>query len=136
VILWSCHNGANQRFEVNYQTTKPVAPVKHENFTPCKLFFIRSKFGNLAWYVTNESSYLLPTERYIKLRNPKNNDEEKFYYDAKTHSIKSFLYKDYIVTTKKQDSGPVVIVYGPHTMSHEKRYDVFTFENSKHIVDK
>jgi hypothetical protein len=24
IVMWSCHNGINQRFEVNYNTKKPM----------------------------------------------------------------------------------------------------------------
>jgi hypothetical protein len=137
VILWSCHKGANQRFEITYSVTKPPQPVKYENFSPCKLFFIRSKFGNLGLYVSRVSSFLLPAERYVQLRKPKNNDEEKFFYDAKTHTIRSFLYKNYVVALRNQESGPVLIVYGPETVHAEKnRHEVFTFTEGKYIVDK
>jgi len=41
VILWSCHNGANQRFEVTYSVTKPL--YKSTNLVAGKPFFIRSR---------------------------------------------------------------------------------------------
>lgn len=38
LVLWSCHNGINQRFEANYNTKKPL--YKSTNLKPNKLFMI------------------------------------------------------------------------------------------------
>jgi hypothetical protein len=73
----------------------------NNGWTGYKLFNIKSTMGGgRVLYVSNDGSILLPSERYIKLRKPKNNDEEKFYYDSKTKQIKSFLYPGYVITSR------------------------------------
>jgi len=66
VIMWNCHNGANQRFEVDYNIQKKL--VKSTNLQPNKPFFIQSRMsGGRVLYLAEK---LDKDQHQIKIRKP------------------------------------------------------------------
>lgn len=85
VILWSPHNGPNQRFEVSYSVTRPV--YKSTNLKPGQPFFIRSVMGgNRVLFFDNG---IAGNQYQIKLRTPKYDEREIWVFDPNTGHIRN-----------------------------------------------
>jgi len=86
VIVWSCHNGANQRFDVNYNTQKPM--FKSTGLKPGKPFFIRSRMADarvLFW-----DKQIGGDQFEMAIRKPQYTKHEMYVFDEKTGHVRNF----------------------------------------------
>jgi len=49
--------------------------------------------------------------REVRVKSPKGQDDELFYFDKDSNSIKSFLYKDLSVVGENDGAGPRLIAH-------------------------
>jgi hypothetical protein len=133
VVMYNCHNGWNQRWSIAYHQRRVSG--KTNGWIPDRLFTIRSKSGR-GLFVSNDGTQLLPSERYVKFGPYRTSDEYKFYYDAKTQQIRSFLYKGYVLTSRKQGTTQVLIAYGPGSTHAGRNPEIFQRLGKTHIIDK
>jgi hypothetical protein len=73
---------------------------------PGMLFRIRSNMaGRRVAYVSDVNAGLNKGERAVFLRTSKDTDDEKFYYDEATGSVKSYLFKRLSLAPSNDGSG-------------------------------
>lgn len=108
VILWSCHRGANQRFEVDYNIQRPVYATS--GIVPNRPFMIFSRMhGNrvLAYYPQNgfgRGTYP------VVIRKPQYDRHELWWFNAKTGKIHLMANKHWCLTVQNNNRGARLVI--------------------------
>jgi hypothetical protein len=96
IMMWNCHNGLNQRFEVNYSVNKPV--YKSTGIAPGKPFMIKSNLagGKVLYYANGIGRDLYQ----MKIRAPKYDYTEIYYFDKNSGHIRNLRYKEWVIAVQ------------------------------------
>lgn len=126
--MWSCHNGANQRFEASYDVTKPL--YKSTNLRPGRPFFIQSRMRGrrvFAW-----GKHIGGGQYQVVIRKPQYTKDELFVFDPRTGHVRSAKHNAYAIAVqagKNQKLAKLVLRKAVHDPSQKWRYRPGQYHN-------
>ena len=97
IVMWSCHNGANQRFEVNYNTKKPL--FISSGLPKNRAFMIKSKMrdGRVLYF----NRHIGGGQYDVSIRKPQYDDREIWIFDEKTGHIRNYKHRGFALGVEK-----------------------------------